>query len=73
VVYVVKRLALGVILITLAIGILLFSDWFAKSDAVEFFECREMWQRVLRIQGTFEPVRNSVWLARSAASHLRSA
>jgi len=50
VVYVVKRLALGVILITLAIGILLFSDWNRRSDS------RQAIPRIAILQHASQPV-----------------
>jgi len=50
VVYVVKRLALGVILITLAIGILLFSDWNRRSDS------RQSIPRIAILQHASQPV-----------------
>ena len=49
-VYVVKRLALGVILITLAIGILLFSDWNRRSDS------RQSIPRIAILQHASQPV-----------------
>ena len=49
-VYVVKRLALGVILITLAIGILLFSDWNRRSDS------RQAVPRIAILQHASQPV-----------------
>jgi len=50
VVYVVKRLALGVILITLAIGILLFSDWNRRSES------RQAIPRIAILQHASQPV-----------------
>jgi len=50
VVYVVKRLALGVILITLAIGILLFSDWNRRSES------RRAIPRIAILQHASQPV-----------------
>jgi hypothetical protein len=47
------------------------SHEFAKNVAAGLFECQKSGQRLLKIQGTVEPVRNRVWLARSAVSRLR--
>ena len=50
VVYVLKRLALGLFLITLAIGVLLFSDWNRRSES------RQAIPRIAILQHASQPV-----------------